>query len=272
MTRRGLVIGNSHAAALRLAQQAFAADWSGMRLDFAAMHGSAADFCVRAGTLSARDAKGRKRLFRISGRSDFTLADYDFVAVCGSTPSNFGAIRLYLEARWIGLPSFQLAEPLGGKNWLLLSEGCFEAALTGIMRAAAAFPLLDALAAAGCRCFMVPTPLLSAEALTLSKEKHLGFVMMNGNGDAEALSAMMDRALLRACGGQSTALIWPDSVRVNGFFARPEFRRGAKRLGTTDTEAQPEEDFFHANADYGHKVLSELYRQLGLAPSGRAIP
>ncbi len=262
MTRRGLIIGDSHAAALRQAATQFAADWPDLTLDFAAMHGEMANFCINDGILTARRKEDRARLARISGRGEFPLSGYGFVVVCGGAPSNFQAVRLYLMARWPSLPSVSRAKLHRQQDWTLLSEACFEATLTQMMQRSGAFGLLHQLAKAGvAQLFLIPMPLLSVSGLAAGT-RYQGFVMLDQLGDAQAMSGMLDRAFLRACSTTATPIPWPDAVRLNGFFARPEFRRGATRLGPGDAVPQPDDDFLHANADYGRHILAALFGQL----------
>lgn len=261
MTSRGLIIGNSHAAALRLAATAFAADWPGLALDFAAMHGEVSAFAVQDGNLTARTAADRARLARISGRDSFRLADYDFIALCGDTPSAFHATQLWLKARSPALPSTRAVALHRGPDWMLLSTACFRAALAGLMQTARAYPLLDALAPAGRRLFLIPTPLLSALAIDHSP-RFAAFSQLHHQGDGPALAAETEAALLAACQGRATALPWPPETRQHGFFTHSAFRTGARRLGTSDILPQPQDDFLHANADYGRVVLAALFRHL----------
>lgn len=262
MTKRGLIIGDSHAAALRQAATLYAEDWPGLTLDFAAMHGDMANFCIKDGALTARRKEDRARLARISGRDEFPLAGYDFVAVCGGAPSNFHAVWLYLKARWPGLPSVARAKLHRQQDWTLLSEACFEATLAQLMQRSGAFGLLHQLAEAGLtRRFLIPMPLLSHSGLSAGT-RYQGFLMLNQLGDTLAMAGMLDRAFLRACSTTATPIPWPQSVRLNGFFARPEFRRGATRLGPGDAVPQPDDDFLHANAGYGRHILAALVQQL----------
>ncbi len=261
MTRRGLIIGNSHAAALRLAATAFAADWAGLTLDFAAMHGEVTGFAVRDGHLTGQMIEDRARLQQISGRDSFRLADYDFLAICGNTPSGFQPVQLWRQARCTALPSTQAAALHSGTDWALLSTPCFLAALTGLMQAARAFLLLADLAPLGLPTFLIPTPLLSATAIDRAP-RFAAFSDLHHQGDGAALAALAEQALLAATGPRITAIHWPAEARQHGFFTHERFRHGARRLGTHDSLPQPSDDVLHANADYGRLVLTALYQRL----------
>jgi hypothetical protein len=180
------------------------------------------------------------------------------VALCGGTPNVFQAMTLYLKARCLALPSTHGARLHKDTGWALLSDGCFATALTALVAASPGFALLRALQMAGVtRRFVIPAPLLSQAALGVSR-RHAGFALLQAAGDAPALSALYDAACLRACADLGQLVALPDAVRHDGFFTRSEFRRGATRLGATDSTPQPEDDFLHGNAEYGRHVLQAL--------------
>jgi hypothetical protein len=261
MIQSGLIVGTSHAAALRLAWRAFATQWPRMNLAFAAMQGDMADFLVAGPHLTARPGAPRDKLHLLSGQADFDLTAYDFVALCGGTASTFHATRLYALARWPGLPSV-LANPMSKPNVSLLSSRCFEEALAGIIRGGPAFSLLNQIrSVTAARVFAIPHPALSADVLRQSKQ-HQGFVQIHRAGDAAALARMLNSAAARACGDQATHVPPPAQLRQDHFFTDPQFRRGATRLGQTDTVPQPPDDLLHGNADYGRHILTGLHALL----------
>ena len=260
MTRHGLIIGTSHSAALRLAWNDgpahWPAQWPAMTLDFAALHGVVADFQVTGHSLTARNPAARQKLQDFTGQSAFDLDAYDFVALCGGTTSTFHAVNLYNTTRWIGLPS---ARTSLGPGLSLLSARCFETALTGVIRAAPALPLLQAIKASGTKAslFAIPHPALSHDVLNQTQQ-HQGFIRLHRNGDAAALTQMLNRASLQAYAGLATYVPPPAVVREDDFFTDARFRRGATRLGNQDNLPQPADDFMHGNADYGRHILSAL--------------
>ena len=259
MIRRGLIVGASHAAALRLAWRQRAADWPGMDLTFAALQGDVADLQVAGGCLVPRDDAARSRLVHISGAERFDLSGFDFVALCGGTASGFHAIKLYNAARCAALPSAVL--PMG-PNLSLISTACFLTALTGLIRSTSAMPLLRSIAAVSpARLFAIPHPGLSHVVLKGSAQ-YDGFVRMHRRGDAAALSQLLHRASLLAYDGLASLVPPPDAVRQDHFFTHARFRRGATRLGADDKVAQPADDVLHGNAGYGHHILSALAARL----------
>lgn len=249
-----LIIGTSHTAALRLAWRA--APQPGLTLTFAALQGDMADFLVAGHSLTATDPA---KLARFSGQPSFDLTAYDAIALCGGTPSTFHGQRLYALARWPALPS-ALAAPLDAPN--LISAQCFELALSGLIRTAPAFALMDLIRMASpTPLFAIPHPALSALVLTQSK-RHPAFVQIHRNGDGPALAAMLDRAAHRACGDLARYVAPPTPVRQHGFFTHPEYRRGATRIGPDDSVPQPPDDPLHGNAAYGQHVLTALLAAL----------
>ena len=262
MTHRGLIIGTSHTAALRLAWTASHQDHPGTQLDFAALQGSVDDLTVQDGNLLAKTDHARDRLLATSGRDRFALCDYTFIALCGGISGSFSAIRLYQQARWYGLPSVSRGtKPLKPTEYLL-SAACIATALTAMVRDGAAWPLLtDLHQATNLPLFAVAEPLLSFAALS-DKTRFHGFRALHRNGDALALAAMLESAAHAACAGVASYLPPPPAVRRDGFFTQPSLRRGATRLGAADDVAQPDHDFLHGNAAYGHHILIALLAAL----------
>jgi hypothetical protein len=259
VTQRGLIIGTSHTAALRLAWTAGPHDLPGTELDFAALQGSVDDLTVQDGHLQAKTDEARDRLLATSGRTSFALSDYTFIALCGGVSGSFSAIRLYLQARWIGLPS--AAKPLKPTE-SLLSTACFATALTNMIRGGAAWPLLtDLHRNTNLPLFAIAEPLLSFSALS-DKARFHGFRSLHRNGDAPALAAMLETAARAACAETAHYIPPPAAVRRDGFFTKSSLRRGATRLGAADNVPQPDHDYLHGNAAYGRQILMALQAAL----------
>jgi hypothetical protein len=262
VTQRGLIIGTSHTAALRLAWKAGQQDLPEIDLDFAALQGSVDDLTVQDGHLMAKSDDARDRLHATSGRTHFALNDYAFIAVCGGVSGAFSAIRLYQQARWCDLPSVASGGTHLKPTESLISAACFATALTTMIRAGAAWPLLNALhQTANLPVFAIAEPLLSFVALT-DKTRFHGFRILHRNGDAHALAAMLETACHSACAGVAHYIPPPNAVRKGGFFTRPDLRRGATRLGAGDDVPQPHHDFLHGNAAYGRHILKALLAAL----------
>ena len=139
MTAHGLIIGNCHAAALRLAWRQHSTDWPDLSLDFVAVQGDGiSDLAVDDLTLSSPTDAVRANLTDLNGQDRFDLSPYDFIALCGGTPSSYHAVHLYQTARWPGLPSVA-ADP---SPLTLLSTLCFEHALAGVIGQAPVCPIL----------------------------------------------------------------------------------------------------------------------------------
>lgn len=258
---KGLIIGASHCAALRLAWTAWRCDWPGMDLDFAALQGGVADLMVQDGHLLPKDDAAGARLQTSSRRSSFALIDYGFIAVCGGVSGSFSGIRLYNQARCFALPSVSGPIPVPCAQ-PLLSTACFTAALTGIIRGNAALPLLTSIRnAVDLPLFAISEPLLSFSALA-DKTRFHGFRALHRNGDADAMAGMLEAASDAAYVGLAQHIAPPDAVRKDGYFTHPDLRRGATRLGAADQVPQPADDFLHGNAAYGRHILTALFHRL----------
>lgn len=259
MTMRGLVFGNSHAAAFRLAWRRQAAQWPGISLDFAAAAGEGMDtFVVQDGVLSSADQAVRDNLIVLNGTAEFDLRHYGFFLICGGTPSMFHAVHLYRAAR---IHSFGSMAQDDGRT--LMSRAGFQAALSGIMQGIMGHRLALRLAVMDKPCFVVGHPRLSIAARADPKT-FAGFLQVGRNGDAAALSALFEAAAVDAFAGVATYLPQPPHTIGDDVFTADAYRRGAIRLTAHDDVAQPVQDFLHANADYGALLIESLCDNLGI--------
>ena len=258
MIQRGLIIGTSHCAALRLAWAASRSERSKMSLDFAAMHGDVSSLVVRGITLTGRSAEACASLECLSGAFEFDLTSYDFIAVCGGTTSTYHAIEVYRVARWFGLPSIDARSINSFEKWSLVSKRCAETAISALIRASSGRGLLAAIVdVTSALCIAIPHPALSHDALKAG-QSYATFQAVHKSGDGAALAQILDRASAAAFRGIATEMVPPLILRQDHFFTHSDFRRGAKRLGRNDNMPQPDSDYLHGNADYGQIILSAL--------------
>ena len=252
MTRRGLVFGNSHSAALRLAWRNGQAGWPGLTLEFAAASGdSMASFVVQDGVLTATEQAAQDSLLALNGRNTFDLGSYDFFLISSGTPSMFHAVHLYRAA---GIAAF--AGRVDAPR-VLMSRAAFQAALVGVMQGMMGHQLAAKLAVMGKPCFVTGHPRLSVVAKSDAKT-YAGFLSVGKNGDAALLAGLFEAAAEDAFAGLATYLAQPPHTIEDHLFTADIWRRGAIRLTPGDNVAQPGQDCLHANAAYGALLIDAL--------------
>lgn len=265
-----LVIGNSHTAALRAAlgtgRSQDPLPWRDMRLTFAAGFGtSSGGLRFEDEAIVAADAEAARTMRWICGIDRFHLPAADAVVICGGLLAPHSVIRLWNAARWFPLPS---AAHVAGTDLSLVSEAAAHAALAGAAEQALLFPILSALHAWGRRpLFVLQGVRMSREAVGSGK-KMLGATRIHRSGEAEALSALYDAVTLAAHESRARVILQPPDTRADHFFTDSAFCRGATRLSARPDEPQPEDDFLHANAAYGARMLDLI----GDAVRGLATP
>ncbi len=263
---RVLVIGNSHAAALRAAIAAGPADapltWGRLHITFAAAPDDAAGgLHLQENRLVVPDEAMARQFRRISGRDAFALQDHDVVVFCGGLVIPRDLIRLHFQARWFPLPSAQDLPP--GKD--LISAQVALAVVAGKARKALLWPLLVALHDRG------GMPLIALQTIRFSQDgigtgqRMRGATRVARSADAAALSDFYDRATEATLSPLARVLLQPPETRARHFFTQPAFRRGATRLAPATDVPQPDTDFLHGNAAYGALMLDAIATALDCA-------
>ena len=273
MSRRVLILGTSHCAALRAAvgaavgadRQSDALTWGGMTLRFAAIpNDHAAALRLDGGVLTAGTDTAGRMLWRLNRQGRFALSEFDAVAMLGGLMSAFAITRLYTEARWFPLPSLIADGGAPPPGLPLISDAAALAALCGRAETAALFALLRSLhAAMPGRVFVVQDPRVSHDAIGTGR-KFMGFTRIARGPDASEVSALYDRAVGAAFGGLARVIVQPAATRAGAFFTDARFRRGATRLAATPDMPQPPDDMLHGNAGYGAAVLDDLARAVAV--------
>jgi hypothetical protein len=256
VTRRLLIIGNSHVAALRSAvTPGQGAIWRGWTVDFAAVPtAQLPGLTVTKGLLRTTNDATRTALRTLCGKVRFALDDYAAIAVTGGLLAPHALIDLHAAARWSGLPS--AAGSALPETLALISEGAALAAATGAAQDRPLFPLLQALAAAAPgRVAVLQQPRLAEAACSPAAAMPRVAAAIRA-GDGAALSDLYDQASLAAYAALAQVILQPPVTRGCPFLTAPDYTRGALRLAAG--AAQPAGDVLHGNAAYGTAVLTAL--------------
>ncbi len=274
--RRALVLGNSHIAAVKGAHEREAAlwpgRWSGLAPEFAGGHGDAlAMLEVRDGRLLARTEAARQNLQRLNRRAEWALAEYDAFIVVGCQLGIYRALMPYRSARFLGLPSMaeRAAERAAERgaarvpvSRVPVSRAMFDLAVREGVRqtlgGALALRLVAGLRAAGLGAQVIvaeqPRPSFDCRR---ERRRFAGLLQAHRLGDGAVLTEVFEAAAAAALPG-ITFLAQPVQTRHGGMFTRPRFSAGSVRLTASRRITHPEDDFIHANADYGALVLDQV--------------
>ena len=266
---RVLVLGNSHIAAVKAAHEAAPGRWPGM--DFLGGQGEAlASVTAEAGVLAPRDEAARQNILHLNGRDAFALSDYDAFVVVGCKLGIYRALAPYRRARFLGLPS--VARGKVGDYAARVSRAMFGLAV----QEGVAASLGGALALRILAAVQAGVPVLVAEQPRPSQDcrrapDRFGELLRAERlGDGPPLTEMFEAGLRAALPG-ITLLPQPRQTWAGALFTRGRYGVGSVRLTPSDRlYLHPEDDFIHANAEYGALVLDQIAAAVQ-APRGTGV-
>jgi|GEM_PF-1279376 len=267
--RRVLVLGNSHIAAVKNAHGQSAAPWPGLAVEFAGGQlETLAALEVQEGRLIPRTEAAGRNLQALNQRAEWALADYDAFVVVGCRVGINLAQVPYRKARFLGLPSGtgQGVEP----PLAPVSRAMFELSVReGVAQSVGGTLALRLVAGLqpeerqgpAARVMVAEQPRPSFDCRR-QPGKFSGLLQAHRVGDGLVLSDIFEGAALRALPGV-TFLPQPEQTRHGGMFTLPRYSVGSVRLTAGESIAHPEDDFIHANAEYGALVLDQIAEALG---------
>ena len=265
MTRRVLVLGDSHLAALREGWRTREGRWPGLDLRFFGAHKALLlDTRIEAGQMVADSAAASAALLRLNGTDRTDLTGLDAIVIAGGQLSVLRAASLWRETRWTGLPSL-LSEPdLADLSLPVLPAAAARATLTEALASRIALRLCRHLRQATDRPILIlgqPRP--NARVLSEPDARWRGLILARRAEDGPALSELFDSAADRAAaraGGRY--LPQPARTRAQHLFTAPAFKAGAVRLAERRLP-QPAAARSHANATYGTVLIDTIAETLG---------
>ncbi|AUH33628.1 hypothetical protein [Paracoccus tegillarcae] len=258
--RRLLVIGNSHAAAPRMAYAASPESWPDYDVAFLAVRGGNINQLELRGTvLHPMDAKTAREMQDFSFVREVDLTTYDALAIVGG----FGWVplaQLFDGHRCMGFPSV-LA---GDDDCQLIGRSLMRKTLEIRTERIFSTRLMRKLKPMGKPIVMMPEPLPSDEC-GADLKTYEDYSMMVARGDAGHARRMFQRAARHALRNDAILPFWPDSVIVDDAYTSAAFMRGAPRLSPGFDVMHGSTDFAHGNADYGALLLDRI---IGALPQG----
>lgn len=246
MTRRGLVLGNSHTACLREAWRV--AEETSFTLDFLAAHKellSGLEFAN--GRAEAGTEELRETLEGLGMRTGFGLDEYDFYVVTACQVSMFRAIAATRQmAVW----------PNHDGPQTLVSNPAFVAALTDDLRSTTARQIVDGLSDAGASILILPQPRPN-ESVLHPETRFPGFRNAVRSGHAAWVSDQFEAACEAAMDGKAAVLHQPAETVAEHVCTADRYQSGSIRLASGHHQHDAD-DILHANADYGALQLTQI--------------
>jgi len=266
MTRRLLVLGNSHLAALADGWRAQPGRWPGVELRFVGAHGERLlETELRDGTLRPASAAAAQDFARLGGGEGVALAGYDGIIIAGAMVALASAAALWREMRWVGLPSLAAEPDLATMAPALVSRQAAQAALVARLSARLGLRLAARLRA-GCDLpiWIASQPRVSETILDRPRPATRAHAEALRLGDGAALSAWFDTAATIAARQAGAAFVpQPPATITRDILTARRFTRGATRLAARPGLAQPGDDILHANGAWGAQMLDAVLGAAG---------
>jgi len=241
------ILGNSHAAAWKLAWDQHQSSFNGTTIRFfAAPGGNLKALTASNGKLIADRPKLQKYLQVTAGCDSISPDEYDAFCIlaCGTTVlSLLKVYRGYRTENHRGLSEEQE----------LISEPCFDAAAASMVAENFAFDLQRSLESVTSKpIFLVPQPMPS-EAI-LSDPSEGIWRRAHEAGDESNLAASFLRVLDKVGEGRLHIVSQPEGTLKSGLLTDKAYSEGSVRL-KDPAEEHPENDYLHMNAEFGLLAL-----------------
>ncbi|TRW99447.1 hypothetical protein FNJ84_01890 [Paracoccus sp. M683] len=250
---RLLVIGNSHAAAPRMAYTVEPDRWPDCQIDFLAVRGgNIIKFELRGTVLHPTDARTTEEMQKFNRVKQLDLAPYDRIALVGGFgwPNMAG---MFDSHRCVDFPSVIA----GDQDGQLIGRQLLDLALQVRVRRGFSVRLMRVLQPLGKPMLLMPEPLPSGEC-NLDPDGYGDYLMMAARGDAGHCRRLLMRAAHAVLGDQAALPFWPEAAVQDDAFTAPHLMRGSARLSADGIAVHPASDFAHGNVEYGGLLLDRI--------------
>ncbi len=257
--QRGLLLGNSHLAALKIAWDRAPERWPGLTLDFIGARGNQLkDVAVINRRLVPRTQEARAHFLLVNGCEEASLEGYDFIALCGLGFGAAAAVLLHERCRFPGLPS--VARGLSPGAPPLVSRAAARALMEDLLRLRFGYALAGRIARdVNVPLVLIEQPRPSVDCLEDTDETFAAFRAVHDAGDAAVVGELHAAALPHAAAGLGVVLPQPAETIRAGLFTAPEWIEGSFRLSRSgQDDPHSAADRGHANPSYGALVLDAL--------------
>ena len=261
-------LGNSHIACVRQAYSDDASRWSWLDATFVGAHkGLLLETAERDRRLVPTSPEARDAFESLGGLSTIDLDAYDAFVITGCLISFAPIAQIHKGARWLGLPSLEASDDFVSEKPVLMSEGAVERIAVDLLFKRLGCRLVRHLSA------MTDRPIL------LTSQPRISAVISQGQwpatythksilrkGDTAPMSDLFDRAAAEAVAGSGGVFLpQPIQTRDKDILTKRSFMDGAIRLTSKGRVPQPQQDYAHANLQYGAAVLDQITEVLDAA-------
>ena len=265
MTRRLLMIGNSHLIALRDAFTATPERWPDLTIDYLGFRGSAAAETALDGTaLSATTDETRAQMEKLNGTAVFDLAGYDGYVLVALGFKPLHTMTLARQARWLSLPSLLEADDLVGMHQTLISRAAARLTLTTRLAQSGTGHLARLLRQMSeTPVLIVPQPWLNQRGRWSRVPRFFGHGRAIRQGDAPELAELFSEAAheaVRAIGAK--LLPQPQKTLLDDILTKHRFMLDKVVFVSTRDGAKSTPDVTHGNPAYGALVLDQIEAKL----------
>jgi hypothetical protein len=261
MSKRLIIFGNSHVAAIKDALDQAPGGWPDLDVTIVGAHGEALMNTRLDGSVLIPTTDRTRKYFRdFGGAESFDLNRFDLIAIAGCQVAPARTSVIYKDARYLGLPSLAEAADLATMSEILMSRASFAAILRAEMQKSLGLRLAIHLRpATRTPIYLLSQARASAEVLTSSQATLRRLRHIVEANDGWALSDLFDETLSDLAAQSGIQFVpQPRDTIQDGILTPTDYMNGAIRLTTAGRKDQPAEDLVHANGAYGAKLLDQL--------------
>jgi len=258
------VIGNSHAGMLRAAS--LSEEFSAVDFDWLVKPGSGLERIVVEGCrLFANDHSMQSYLLSMGMETEIDLREYDAAVFAGRTISTLDVAyisRDYVIVDWVDSDTVDGILMQVSNRWSnvqFITENAFSDTLLNMIKQGFTHQAVSVVSQyCATPVFVVPQPFLSQKVLLPEVKKHKVFRKISKLNCFPELAELLHRAHHAAFADfPNVTLLQQDNATIfNSLFSKDEYCRNSLRAATL--EERVEEDYLHANGEFGKIVLEKI--------------
>ena len=261
MTRRVLILGNSHLAALKSGLDRRPERWPDIA--FTMVGGPIPvlqEMEVRGRRLTGWTDRAREAISAFTGGPEVDLTGHDAVVVAGTQVAVSRLIGIARHMAWADMPSLGPSPDIARVRRLFVSAPAVRRTAEAVLEASCGVRLARRMVQdSGLPVIVASQPRPSARVLDHPKSKVGHILGVMDRGDGEVLSRLFEEAAeatVTAAGARFLPQP-PETIRDH-VLTELRFSLGAVRLKAEGGQSQPRDDVLHANGRYGWRVLDQI--------------
>ncbi len=261
MSRRILMLGNSHLAAPRLAGKRWPDRWPD--LEITAIGGGVPvleDLRVDNGVLRGEHARTDEVMDSFVGADHLSLDGIDAVVIVGAQMGPIRLIELPTHCTWPGRPSLARVPDLASMERVLTSDRLIRTAARDAIESSTAIRLARRLGpATGLPILICSQPRPSAALMQRPRSAFRRVRRLVESGEGAVLSDLFEETAEAAvCDAGARYLPQPSRTIKDAIMTVPRFANGAQKLRPGGARPQPADDLLHGNDVYGAQVMDQI--------------